>query len=257
MDTIQLFFWEAMKALGLAFLGLLAAQVVGRFGTRGSRREGMMLRLVRGVVYFVILGAVILGARTIGYDIAAQLYIWAGQDDLARGQFSKAYENALRAVQLRPGVLRHWRTLALAKLAQHQYASLLDDLPAFESLSGGKLDEEDTYRFAVCYLYLGQYDQVFSLTQRLIRQNRSYAAPYVLQGMAYLAQKKYSEAERSFLDVVQMFPSHQAAVEGLAHVYFLAGDRARAVKVLNETVKYPFPAAARKRFEALKALYAQ
>ncbi len=257
MDTIRLFFWEAVKALILAILGLLAAQAVGKIQTQGSRGEAMMLRLLRGTVYFFIIGAVVMGARNIGYNIAAQLYIWASQDDLAHGQFQKAYDNSLHAVRLRPGVLRYWRTLALAKLAQHQYASALNDLPAFQSLSGGKLDEEDTYRFAVCYLYLAQYDQVIPLTQRLIRENPSYAAPYVLQGIAYIAQKKYPEAERSFLEVVQMFPSHQAAVEGLAHAYFLAGNRARAVEVLSETAKYPFPAAARKRFEALKALYAQ
>jgi hypothetical protein len=54
-----------------------------------------------------------------------------------------------------------------------------------------------------------------------------------------------------------MFPSQQAAVEGLAHVHFLRGDTASALEVLDQTAKFPFSPEARKRFAALKALYAQ
>ncbi len=257
MDTIRFFFWEAFKALSLALVGLVAAKAVGRLEGEGREGNAARLKWVRGFLYAVILALVALGGRSIGLDLAAEFYIRASNDNLARGEIPKAYSNALRAVELRPGILRYWRTLAQTKLATGQFASLLADLDAFRSLDGGKVDEQDTYRFAVCHYSLGRYDQVIALTQGLINQNRWYAPPYILQGMAYCAQRKFPEAEKAFQEVLQLFPGHQAAVEGLAHVYFLAGDRAGAAWVLDETARFAFPAEVRKRFEALKALYAQ
>lgn len=255
VETLRFIFIQIMEALGLAFLGLLTAKAVGKLGTRDPGQGTARVRWVRGVLYVLILLLIIVGARNLGYTVAARIYMWASQDELGRGQFPRAYEYALRAVRLRPGVLSYWQVLADAKLAERQYASLLEDLPAFESLSHGELDERDAYRFAVCHYFLGEYDKVILSTQRLIHRNRYYSAPSILRGMAYLAQKKYGEAERSFLVVLDVFPNNQPAVEGLAQAFFLEGNRARAVAVLNETTKYAFPPDARKEFEALKALY--
>lgn len=257
MEIARFFFWTAMKALSLVFLGLLAAKGVGSLQMQRPQRKAKCLAVMRVVLYTVILALAALGARNLGYDVAAEVYSRASQSNLARGEVSKAYSNALRAVELRPGILRYWRTLAAAKFAQHQFASLVEDLPVFQALSGGKLEEEEIYRIAAAHYFLAQYDKVIPLTQQMIRESPVYGAPYVLQGYAYTAQKKFPEAERSFLAVLQMFPTQEAAVEGLAHVYFLTGDTARALGVLNETAKFPFPREARKRFEALKALYAQ
>jgi tetratricopeptide (TPR) repeat protein len=255
VETIKFVFWEAIKILGLAFLGLVAAKTVASFKPRSLREAS--LRVLKLAFYLVIAGLAILGARIIGNDIAAQLYLSASQDDLAHGRYSRAYDNALRAVELRPGALRCWRMLALTKIAQRQYASALDDEPAFRSLSGGELDEEDAYRFAVCHFYLSEYDKSLLLTQKLISENRFYAAPYVLQGTTYIVEKKYRDAELTFLIILQTFPTDQDAVEGLAHAYFLEGNRGAATRILEETNKHPFTAAARQRFDALKAMYAQ
>ncbi len=257
MDKVRFIFWEAMKTLSLAFLGLLAAKAVGSLQTEGPETAARRLAFVRGVLYTAVLVMVILGARSVGNDVAAEVYFWASQDNLTHSQIPKAYANALRAVRLRPGVLRYWRELASTKFVQQQFAALLEDQPVFQSLGGGDLEEEDTIRFAYCYFFLAEYDRVIPLTQQLIRENRFYAPPYVLQGMTYTAQKKYPEAERCFLDVLQIFPNRPDAVEGLAHVYFLTGNTTRALAVLNETAKYRFSPEARKRFEALKAFYAQ
>jgi tetratricopeptide (TPR) repeat protein len=105
--------------------------------------------------------------------------------------------------------------------------------------------------------FLGQYDKVVATTLRLIRQNPSYAAPYVLQGLAYTSEKKYPEAEQSFTQVLQIFPNNQAAVENLARACYLDGDRQQALAVLDQTAKFPFPPPVRQRFEALKGLYDQ
>jgi len=257
MEEVRFIFWTAIKTLSLVFLGLLATKAAGGLRAPASARQGKDLFWLRAALYGLILVLVVLGAREVGIDVAAQNYAWTSEKNLAAGQLDKAYANALRAVARRPGALRYWQTLARVKLVQRQFASLVADMPIMQALSGGKLDEEDVYRLAACYYFLAEYDKVIPLTQRMIKENRFYAAAYVLQGFTYTAQKKYPEAQRTFLEVLQMFPSQQAAVEGLAHVHFLRGDIAGALEVLDQTAKFPFPPEARKRFADLKALYAQ
>lgn len=249
MYEIRFIFWESLEALSLVFLGLLAVKAVSGPVSR--------LAILKMALYGAILALVILGARILGYDVASEVYRWTSGRNLERSELAGAYDNAVRAVRLRPGSIANWRTLALVKLAQHQFESLLEDLPAFRALTGGDLDEQDAYRFAICYFYLGQYDQLILATERLIEQNRSFAAPYVLQGMAYTALGKHAEAAGSFSAVLQIFPNNQAAVEGLAHDYFLAGKRGRALAVLDETTKFRFSPETVARFQALKRLYAQ
>ena len=261
VDSLRFIFWEAMKALSLVFLAVLAAKGIGSLRADGhateSRRLARRLAWLRGVLYAMLLALAALGARGVGYDLAAQFYFWASQDNLAHFEAPRAYANALRAVELRPGVLRYWQTLARSKFSEQQFASMLEDEPAFKSISGGRLEEEDALRFAFAHFFLAEYDRVILLTRQLVKENRYYAAPYVLEGTTYLNQKKYPEAERCFLAVLQMFPSQQDAARGLAQIYFLRGERARALAVLSETEKFPFPADARERFRDLKTLYGQ
>lgn len=249
MEAIRFIFWEAVKILGLIFLGLLSAKAVTVLETR---------RLwLKPVLYAIILVLAAAGARTAGNDVAAEVYAWSCSGDLDRGDVEKGYRDALRALTLRPGNPRYWRALIQSKMRLMQLQSTLDDESSLRTLSGGDLDEVDAYQFALCAFFLGQYDKATATTSALIRKNPSYAAPYVLQGMAYTAEKRYAEAEQSYLAILQMFPNHQAAVEGLARAYYLAGDRRHALAVLGETAKFSFPELARQRIEALKGLYDQ
>jgi tetratricopeptide (TPR) repeat protein len=257
MEIVRFIFWTAMKTLAVVFLGLLAVKSVGSL-RRGEEGLGTGRALaIRGILYGIILLLAILSAWNLGYDIAAEVYATASQRNLARREVKNAYANALRAVELRPGNLRYWQLLAASKLALHQFASLIDDLPVYQALSAGKLEEEDRYRFASAYYFQGEYDKVIPLTRQMIAENPMYAAPYVLQGYAYTAQKDFAQAERTFLTVLRMFPTQQSAVEGLAHLYFIGGNKAGALSILEQTKKFPFPPESRRRFEALKALYAQ
>ena len=253
METFKFIFWEAMKALSLALVGLLAAKAVA--GLRAGSRT--RLRAVRGALYAVILTLAALGAQAIGKDLAARFYFWAGQDDLGRSDAPRAYANALQAVELRPGNLLYWRLLERSKFSQQQFASMLADRPAFESWSRGHLEEEDALRFAFAHFFLAQYGQVIPLTRKIISENRYYAEPYVLEGFAYSGEKNYAEAERCFLAVLQLFPSTEDAVRGLAAAYFSTGQRSRALAVLDETQKFPFSPAARQRFRDLKEMYSE
>jgi tetratricopeptide (TPR) repeat protein len=257
VNEIRFIFWEVLKTVALILLALLCAKAIGglRAGSAPDRSE--RLRFVRGVLYFALLVLVAVGALGIGDDVAAELYFTASRDNLDRSQVEQAFNNALSAVRLRSGVLRYWQMLAATKLRQGQFKSLLEDQRAFRALSPDRLEESDALRFALAQFFLGQYGQVIPLTRELIQNNRLYAAPYVLQGNTFMALKNYPEAERSFLEVLQIFPGQEDAVEGLAHVHFLAGDTRQALAVLDETARHPFPPAARKRFASLKALYAQ
>jgi tetratricopeptide (TPR) repeat protein len=158
---------------------------------------------------------------------------------------------------LRPGIPRYWQALEAAKFDLGQWASVVDDWPAMERIAGGHLDEVDSYRFAFCLFFLGRYDEALHITKRLISENRFYMPPYILQGDVLIAQRKYGEAQQTFLAVLQILPTNQAAVEGLAHAEFLEGNRQQALKVLEDTSKFPFPIKARQRFDALKGLYGQ
>ena len=166
METIRFIFWLVMKALSLAFVGLMTAKAVAGLRSEDPSGDSRPLRWTGGLLYGAALVLVILGARSLGFDAAAEVYASASGKNLERGQLDTAYANALRAVELRPRVLRYWRQLAATKLALHQCESLLRDQPAFEALSGGGLTDEDGYSFAVCYFFLGDYDKAIALTQR-------------------------------------------------------------------------------------------
>lgn len=242
-------FWEAVKIIGLVFLGLVSTKAVAALRVR--------ITWVKPALYALILAMAGVGAWEAGNDVAAEVYMWSSNSNLDNGDLAKAYSNAAQAVNLRPTSMTYWHALIQTKMRLQQVQSVLDDEPAMRALGKGDLDEEDEYQFALCSYFLGQYDHAVAATLHLIRQNPSYAAPYVLQGLAYTAEKKYPEAQQSFLAVVQMFPNNQAAVEGLARAFYLDGNRQQALAVLNETVRYPFPPPARQRFEALKGLYDQ
>ena len=247
MEIIRFIFWEAAKILGLVFLGMVAAKSVAGLITPKA--------FVKTILYSLIVVFAMLGAWFAGNDVAAEVYMWSS--DREAGDVVKSYANAYQAVTLRPNNLSYWHSLVRAKMSMRQLESVLEDEPAVTALSGGALDEEDEYQFSLCEFFLGRNDKVIADMLRLIRQNPSYAAPYVLQGLAYTAERKFPEAQQSFTQVLRIFPNNQAAVENLAAAYYLGGDRQKALDVLNETAKFPFASAERQRFEALKGLYEQ
>ena len=257
MEAIIFIFWEGVKTISLAFLALFAAKAVTSLSSSEDHSALHRRRMLPPVLYSVILALVVLGTWHVAHDIAAEVYYWGSSTSPTSAHAAKGYSNALRAVELRPGIERYWRALLDSKMRLAQFQSAIDDEGVFRALNSGRLDENDAYRFALCNYFLDRNEQTIAITGRMIRENPSYAAPYVVQGLAYTNERKYSEAEQSFLAVLQMFQDNQAAVEGLAHVYFLEGDRGRALAVLDETSKFHFSPEARKRFEALKGLYGQ
>ena len=257
MERVQFIFWELTKVLVLIFLGLVSVKAVGALkASNGAGRAKWVIPL-RYALYAVILALAICGADIAGYDLAAESYYWVSGSNLSDLQLDKAYSNALRAVALRPGILRYWQQLAQVKLRAHQYESVIEDESKIKELSGGQLSEDDAVRLAASDLARGHYDRVLSITARLVRANPSYTVPYILRGQAYLSLKDYANAEKTFLQVLQQVPTLTPAVEGLAHAYYLSGDTARCLAVLNATAKYSFSPGERKHFEDLRELYGQ
>ena len=257
MEQVRFIFWELLKTLGVAFISLLA--VKGVASLKATTDSILASRLARAKPWFyaLILALVVLGAWNLGYDIAAEVYYWAALGDAQHSRASKSYLNSLQAVVLRPGIPRYWQALQSAKFRLGQWASVVDDSPALQRVTGRDLDEVDSYRLAVSLFFLGRYDETLRITERLVAQNRLYLPPYILQGYVLTAQGKYGEAQQAFQAALNVLPTDQAAVEGLAHACFLEGNRQQALKILEDTSKFPFPIEAQKRFEALKGMYGQ
>ena len=257
MEQCPFIFWELLKILGLAVTCLLAVKAVASW--KAAENNGLASKLGRAkpCLYAVILALGVFGAWNLGYDIAAEVYYWASLSDAQNSRLSKAYLNSLQAVVLRPAVPRYWRALEAAKFGLGQFASVVDDWSALRRLAGGELDEVDSCRVAASMFFLGRYDEALSITHRVISQNRFYLPPYALQGDILTAQRQYGKAQQTFQAALQILPTDQAAVEGLAHAYFLEGNRQQALEVLARTSKLPFSLEAKKRFEALKGLYGQ
>lgn len=255
MEVPHFIFWEGLKAVSLIFLALLAAKliIVMKFPQQGKRGQ-IVIKTALALVLVMTAG---FGARTLGYDIAAEMYYLTAFKNLQQRNLRLAYSNSLRAVRLRPGELRYWQMLERTKIEGHQFASAIRDEPALRTLSGGRLGLDDEARFATCRYFLGEYHQAISMTRPMIKENRFYPAAYLIQGMSYIALKQYASAETTLLSMLGLFPADVEGVAALAHAYYLAGDTPRALAVLDATRKVAFPAQARQRFEELKALYAQ
>ena len=247
MNGLQFALAESLKALGFLFLALVAAKVLA------AERRGS----VRWAGRALAAAFAIWGARGLGLEVSAGIHYLAAAGALDRQEPDRAYANALRAVELRPGALSYWESLEQSKIALRQFDSALKDERILNGLSGGELDETSALLYAWCHYDVGDYEQALAGTRRLIQKNASFAAPYVLQGQVYVALRNYQQAEKSYLTVLQMFPTDAPAVEGLAHAYYVSGNPAGAEEVLGETAQYSFPAGARRRFEDLKRLYAQ
>lgn len=253
MELARFIFIACLKVLALLFLSLLAAKAVGAL--RGASTPDRRHVLIQWGLYGLVLALVTLGAMTVGYDVAAEVYVRAGNRAREGRDLVRAYMNTRQAVELRPTNLSYWQALSATKFAMQQYASGAADASAIQALAGGKLSEPDGYQLGVSYYLLGEYTQVHPLTQSLIRDNRFYAAPYVLEGYALLAENRWGEATKVFQEVLRMYPTQQSAVEGLAHAQYLGGNRLASISVLDQTAKYKFSPEVRQRFEALKGLY--
>ena len=255
MNELQFTLAESLKALALLFLALFATKALEAM-PRASDRAARY-RLIRTAGYALTAALAIWCARGLGIEVSAGVHNFAAAAALSRQEPGRAYTNALRAVELRPGVVAHWENLERSKITLRQFASALRDESALTAASGGELDEADALLYAWCHYDVGDYDRALAGTEALIHKNPYFAAPYVLKGMVRIAEKDFDQAEKTFLAVLQMFPDDPQAVEGLAHAYYLSGNRVRAEEVLRQTEQYSFPPAARRRIEELKRLYAQ
>ena len=257
MEVIRFVFSEFLKILGAAFLSLLAAKAVASWKVTEEGSLANQLARAKPWLYALVLVLAGLSAWNLGYDIAAEAYYWAGLRHAQNSEPVQAYLNSAQAVTLRPGIPRYWQSLEAAKFDLGQCASVIDDKPALDRLTQGRLEEVDSYRFALCFYLVGRYDEALRITDGMTREDRYYLPTYILRGDVLNAQHKFGEAGQTFRAALNILPTSQAAVEGLAHACFLDGDRRQALTVLTNASRLPFPIDAQKRFEALQGLYGQ
>lgn len=254
MQISHFIFVEGLKTFALVFVALLAVKIISAMRLGIPSRRAAWLK--RGL-YFIVIVLGVVGASAIGNDVAAEFYYHAALQNADRGQLALEYLNALRAVRLRQGNLSYWQALDAAKVNARQFQSVLNDEPAVRRLSGGKLGDADEIRYATCRYFLGQYEQALQGAQLVVQRSPYYPVSYAIEGLSYTALRQYPAAEKAYLTLLGIVPTDVDAVRGLARAYYLAGNPARALSVLDATRHYSFSSAARKQFENLKALYAQ
>jgi tetratricopeptide (TPR) repeat protein len=257
VEMFRFTFWEGLKVGGLVLFAVLAVRTIAAiFSVKDPSQPGM-ISLIQTALYGLIVLLALAGAWGAGHNISAEFSWFESQKDLERGDIKMAFLRASRAVQVRPGNIIYWRQLEKLKQALGQSESQLGDLPAFEQLSPGGLEENDQYVFAVAYFLAGRYDPALHLTSVLIRANPSFASPYILQAFILMHKRDYADAIGTLHLLLRSEPGNETAVAALAHAYFLQGNRAAVLATLDETLKVPFPLEARKHFEELKELYGQ
>src|SRR5579864_9430954 len=125
MDEIRFIFSETFETLCLVFLGLLAVKAVGGLRAPSPAHAAKTpFAAIRGVLYAALLFLVVLGARGVGTDTSAGIHALASEDDLRHSRVDSAYSNALRAVELRPGIIIYWNDLSAAKFRKGQFESV-------------------------------------------------------------------------------------------------------------------------------------
>jgi len=255
-ELLPFYLLQSLKTLILIVMTLLALK-----GIRGLRFLHPPLpssqRVLRGAAVGVILFAALWGGYGIGRQVAARAAYLTGQRHLAKGDNQSAYSAAVWAVRLRSGELRYWRQLTGVKMRLRQFSSALQDMPAYRELGNGKIDAEDQYRFAGCRFFLEEYDPAIALLEELVKKNPYFPAPQLMLGRAQVKKKNYPQAEAVLLNLLQRFPSHPLAVEGLARILVLQNRKADAVTLLQQTKKVSFPPSVRRHFQELMSFYAE
>ena len=218
MELIRFVFWEGAKVLGLVCLGLVSSKAVASLTVRNGG--------IKVPLYALILGLAGLGAWYAGNDVAAQVYMLSSDSSLAQGDPVRAYANAVHAVSLRPNNLSYWHSLMHAKIHSNQLQSALDDEPAVRALSKATWTRG---RIPVCALLLlsGPVRQSGGHNPRLIRENPSYAAPYVLQGPCLHGGEKISRGAAELPGGASDFPQQSSRCGG-SGARLLSGRRSAA-----------------------------
>ena len=252
-ETFRFFLVQGLGVLALMILALLSVQ--GFLAYSRTRRGKSALQWLGWGAVGVSVALAVWGAYGIGRNVAAEVSYLNGQYRYGAEEQEQALENAVRAIEFRPGNIRYWKYLTSLKMSMRQFSSALEDRPAYLELGSGSIEVEDRYRFANCHYFLEDYELAIAELKTLTKEYPYFPAAQVLLGVSYTAQKNYRQAEEVLLALLQRFPSHQVAVEGLARVLYLQNRKENAVQLLEQTRKVPFPPAVRKHFDELILLY--
>ena len=130
----------------------------------------------------------------------AEAYFAQGQHFLTKKQDWEAEESFLRAVELEPERLEHYR--ALAKV----------------------------------YVRQGKFDRAIEVYQRALRIDSSDVYVQAQLGALFIKKGLLDEAEAAFRRIVELDGQNYSAYNNLGVIYQLKGDRKRVVEVLEQSL---------------------
>ncbi len=188
----------------------------------------------------------------------------AGKRDRARRHFHKALKlqknhsysqlslarmdledgNLLEADKWFARVLKEGKAPIAALLGRAQVAALegkTDKMLSFLEKARASNERAVSPRIILARYYLstGRSDLALELADEIEQQYGDNSIGYQLEADIYMRERRYKEAQSAFERAIKREPSAELEVR-LSHAYFLAGDKAGGVTILNNGLKkYP------------------
>lgn len=118
----------------------------------------------------------------------------------------------------RKGAYRGWRWMESACIPDDAPAAVLAEWHASRGTLAGTLRDWETAA------------SLFSAALSLASEDPWI---HVLQAHVFERQDRYDEAIAACLEALRLYPSHRAAIQGLAHLHTLTGNDAEAIRLLQ------------------------
>jgi tetratricopeptide (TPR) repeat protein len=146
-----------------------------------------------------------------------------GQRYQQRGEYQKAIEAYLEALEMRPNFYAAYNNLAVC------YGNLKMYPQAEEALRKCiALKPDDFYamnNLAVMYLQTGKLDDSIRFAQAAVKTEPGYANGHVTLGSAYATMGRLDDAERHFQEALRLDPSNESARVNLQKIAQARGGR--------------------------------
>jgi tetratricopeptide (TPR) repeat protein len=146
-----------------------------------------------------------------------------GQRYQQRGEYQKAIEAYLEAIEMRPNFYAAYNNLAVC------YGNLKMYPQAEEALRKCiALKPDDFYamnNLAVMYLQTGKLDDSIRFAQAAVKTEPGYANGHVTLGSAYATMGRLDDAERHFQEALRLDPSNESARVNLQKIAQARGGR--------------------------------
>jgi tetratricopeptide (TPR) repeat protein len=141
-------------------------------------------------------------------------YLAAGQGYMKKGQYGDAAIEFRNALRLDPRFVEAYYQLAQADLARHDWSAAYEYLEKAIELDPSRLDARlDRGRL---YLAAREFDKAEDEANVILKQDSRYVAAYQLLGAALVGEQKPGQALAAFSRVIDLLPNNSSAYVNLA-----------------------------------------